>query len=66
MVERDGLQEVNKARAEKILNQIEARESVNERKIETRQKILLGAMLREWVRSGEIDRAKVDAGCFVE
>ena len=44
---------IKKARAEKILNQIQARESNNKRTIETRKKILLGAMLQEWVRTGE-------------
>jgi|GEM_PF-3124992 len=67
MVEQDGLKGIRKARAEKILNQIEARESVGQRKIETRQKILLGAMLQEWVRTGEIEQARVEAGldCFL-
>ena len=53
---------IKKARAEKILNQIQARESTNKRTTETRKKILLGAMLQEWVRTGEIDQAKVEAG----
>ena len=53
---------VKKARAEKILNQIQARESTNKRTSETRKKILLGAMLQEWVRTGEIDRARVETG----
>ena len=53
---------IKKARAEKILNQIQARESVNQRTSETRKKILLGAMLQEWVRTGEIEQAKVETG----
>jgi hypothetical protein len=62
MIKRDELKAVNKARAEKILNQIKARESVSQRKIETRQKILLGAMLQEWVKTGKIEQARVEAG----
>ena len=62
MIERDELKAINKARAEKILNQIEVRESVSQRKIETRQKILLGAMLQEWVKTGEIEQVRVEAG----
>jgi len=53
---------IKKARAEKILNQIQARESTNKRTIETRKKILLGAMLQEWVRTGEIEQARVEMG----
>ena len=53
---------IKKARAEKILNQIQARESTNKRTTETRKKILLGAMLQEWVRTGEIEQAKVETG----
>lgn len=53
---------IKKARAEKILNQIEARESGSKRTTETRKKILLGAMLQEWVRTGEIEQARVEAG----
>lgn len=53
---------IKKARAEKILNQIQARESTNKRAIETRKKILLGAMLQEWVRTGEIEQARVEMG----
>ena len=48
--------------AEKIINQIESRQSTNKRAIETRKKILLGAMLQEWVRTGEIEQARVEAG----
>ena len=51
-----------KARVEKILNQIEARQSTNKRTIETRKKILLGAMLEEWVRTGEIEQSTFDQG----
>ena len=51
-----------KARAEKILNQIQTRESTNKRTIETRKKILLGAMLEEWVRTGEIEQSTLDQG----
>lgn len=47
---------------EKILNQIEARQSTNKRTIETRKKILLGAMLQEWARTGKIDQAMIDQG----
>ena len=36
-----------KLMAEKIINQIELRQSTNKRAIETRKKILLGAMLQE-------------------
>ena len=58
---------IKKARAEKILNQIEARESTNKRTIETRKKILLGAMLQEWVRTGEIEQFTFDQGldCYL-
>ena len=38
-----------KRMAEKIINQIESRQSTDKRAIETRKKILLGAMLEEWV-----------------
>ena len=48
--------------AEKIINQIEARQSVSKRTIETRKKILLGAILQEWVRTGELDQATIDQG----
>ena len=51
-----------KAIAEKILNQIQTRESTNKRTIETRKKILLGAMLEEWVRTGEIEQSTLDQG----
>lgn len=51
-----------KARVEKILNQIKARQSTNKRAIETRKKILLGAMLQEWARTGKIDQAMIDQG----
>jgi hypothetical protein len=53
---------IKKSRAEKILNQIQARESTNKRAIETRKKILLGAMLQEWVRIGEIEQSTLDRG----
>ena len=53
---------IKKARAEKILNQIEARESGSKRMIETRKKILLGAMLQEWVRTGEVKQSTLDQG----
>lgn len=53
---------IRKDRAEKILNQIEARESSSKRMIETRKKILLGAMLQEWVRTGEIEQFTLDQG----
>jgi hypothetical protein len=53
---------IKKARAEKILNQIQARESTTKQTIETRKKILLGAMLQEWVRTGEIEQARVETG----
>ena len=36
-----------KRMAEKIINQIESRQSMNKRVIETRKKILLGVMLQE-------------------
>ena len=51
-----------KAMAEKIVNQIQMRQSVNKRTIETRKKILLGAMLQEWVRTGEVQQAALDQG----
>ena len=51
-----------KAMAEKIVNQIQMRQSVNKRTIEARKKILLGAMLQEWMRTGEIEQARVEAG----
>ena len=57
--------EVNAKRkrmAEKIINQIESRQSTNKRAIETRKKILLGAMLQEWVRTGEIEQSTLDQG----
>lgn len=50
------------AKAEKILNQIKARQSVNQRTIETRKKIILGAMLQDWARTGQIDQATIDQG----
>jgi hypothetical protein len=50
------------ARAEKILNQIDARQSVNQRTIETRKKILLGALVGELIRLGEIQQATIDQG----
>ena len=49
-----------KLMAEKIINQIEAQQSTNKRAIETRKKILLGAMLQEWVRTGEIEQSTLD------
>ena len=49
-----------KLMAEKIINQIESRQSMNKRAIETRKKILLGAMLQEWVRTGEIEQPMFD------
>ena len=48
--------------AEKIINQIESRQSMNKRAIETRKKIFLGAMLQEWVRTGEIEQSMFDQG----
>ena len=51
-----------KAMAEKIVNQIQTRQSVNKRTIETRKKILLGAMLQEWVRTGEIEQSTFNQG----
>ena len=51
-----------KLMAEKIINQIESRQSTNKRAIETRKKILLGAMLQEWVRTGEIEQSMLDQG----
>ena len=57
--------EVNAKRrrmAEKIVNQIESRQSIDKRTIETRKKILLGAMLQEWVRTGEIEQSTFDRG----
>ncbi len=48
--------------AEKIINQIEARQAVNQRTIETRKKILLGALVGELVRTGKIDQATIDQG----
>jgi hypothetical protein len=53
----DDLKLIKKARAEKILNQIESRQLIEKRAIETRKKILLGAMLQEWVRTGEIEQS---------
>ena len=52
----------HKRMAEKIINQIESRQSTNKRAIETRKKILLGAMLQEWVRTGEIEQSTLDQG----
>ena len=51
-----------KRMAEKIINQIESRQSIDKRTIETRKKILLGAMLQEWVRTGEIEQSTFDRG----
>jgi|GEM_PF-2088704 len=51
-----------KLMAEKIINQIESRQSTNKRAIETRKKILLGAMLQEWARTGEIEQSILDQG----
>ena len=51
-----------KLMAEKIINQIESRQSTNKRAIETRKKILLGAMLQEWMRTGEIEQSTIDQG----
>ena len=48
--------------AEKIISQIQTRQSTNKRTIETRKKILLGAMLQEWVRTGEIEQSVIDQG----
>ena len=52
----------HKRMAEKIINQIESRQSTNKRAIETRKKILLGALLQEWVRTGEIEQSMLDQG----
>jgi len=51
-----------KAMAEKIISQIQTRQSTNKRTIETHKKILLGAMLQEWVRIGEIGQSVIDQG----
>ena len=51
-----------KLMAEKIINQMESRQSTNKRVIETRKKILLGGMLQEWVRTGEIEQSTLDQG----
>ena len=51
-----------KLMAEKIINQMESRQSTNKRAIETRKKILLGAMLQEWMRTGEIEQSTIDQG----
>lgn len=51
-----------KARVEKIINQIQARQSANQRTIQTRKKILLGALVAELVRTGKIDQATIDQG----
>ena len=51
-----------KLMAEKIINQIESRQSTNKRAIETRKKIFLGAKLQEWVRKGEIEQSMFDQG----
>ena len=51
-----------KLMAEKIINQMESRQSMNKRAIETRKKILLGVMLQEWVRTGEIEQSMFDQG----
>ena len=48
--------------AEKIINQIESRQSTNKQAIETRKRILLGAMLQEWMRTGEIEQSTIDQG----
>ena len=57
----------HKRMAEKIINQIESLQSTNKRAIETRKKILLGAMLQEWVRTGEIEQSTIDQGldCYL-
>ena len=52
----------HKRMAEKIINQIESRQSINKRAIETCKKILLGAMLEEWVKTGEIEQSTFDRG----
>ena len=52
----------HKRMAEKIINQIESRQLIDKRAIETRKKILLGAMLQEWVRTGEIEQSMIDQG----
>ena len=52
----------HKRMAEKIINQIESRQSTNKQAIETRKKILLGAMLQEWARTGEIEQSTLDQG----
>ena len=62
MASQNELQKIRKAKAVKILNQISAKELTNKRTSETRKKILLGAMLQEWVRTGEIEQAKVETG----
>ena len=51
-----------KLMAEKIINQMESRQSTNKQAIETRKKILLGAMLQEWMRTGEIEQSTIDQG----
>ena len=51
-----------KLMAEKIINQIESRQLTNKRAIETRKKILLGATLQDWVRTGEIEQSTFDQG----
>ena len=51
-----------KLMAEKIIDQIASRQSMNKRTIETRKKILLGAMLQEWMRTGEIEQSTLDQG----
>ena len=33
---------------------------MNKRAIETRKKILLGAMLQEWMRTGEIEQSTIE------
>ncbi len=48
--------------AEKIISQIEARQSVNQRTIETRKKILLGALVGELLRTGKIEQETIEQG----
>ena len=51
-----------KRMAEKIINQMESRQSMNKQAIKTRKKILLGVMLQEWMRTGEIEQSMLDQG----
>ncbi len=51
---------INVSRAEKILNQIDARQSITNRKIETRKKILLGALLIELIKLDKIDKKMIE------